>query len=1462
MKKCTSKILGIFLSAFGLLFAVTTASGQFCTFTTQDVACNGEATGIITFNSSGGTAPYDYEWSHNPAINTNEVFNLPAAVYNITVTDAGGASEICTVEIIEPTPITITNVIEVDPMCGLMDGSFEITAVPQSGGSDSDLMYSIDAGATFQTSNIFTGLGAADYLIIVADVNGCFIVESRQLVDATSITVDLESAMCVPGGTVTIDITASGGTTPYSYLWSNGSTSEDINGVTPGNYMVTVTDREGCIAVGDYTVAECCDASMFCDATITDVSCDGADDGAINVAPVSGTSPYTYVWSHDATLTTNLALNLSEAFYNVTVTDDFGCETVCGFDVAGGEAIVINSIDSSDPSCGNMDGVITINSTPSLLQYSIDGGITFQASNVFTNQGAGTYNVVALDGSGCSTSQVVTLVDAGGVTINLVDSFCESGTSVNISVMGAGGVGPYTYTWSGVTGFSNPSPNVLTGPQGTYTVVVTDTNGCSAEATYTQDNCCDSGMFCTTSVEDVSCNGGSNGSITVTPNGGTGPFIYAWSNGNITNNLVNLMAGFYSVTVTDDAGCSAVCGIDVTEPLAIIIENVNVVDAACGEDNGEIIVDATPKSGSGSCALEYSVNGGMSFQATNQFNNLSAGDYLVIVRDCDDCMAFKSAQLFDSGGLNITFSTDCANGLVDIDVTAMGGIGPYTFSWTGPAGFTATSEDIMGGATGVYELTVTDATGCVGTLMVTQNMCCALEATCPPNVTDVTCGNFPEIPAEFLNADSDGGNDAAVFTAMGGTISAFPGPCGDVVITASDMITGAGCIGDPFILLRSFVLTDGITTVECTMMMIGGDTELPSIDVQATDMIVDCPADIDQAFNDWLLSNGAASASDDCGGILWTNDWVAGTAIDFGVTYTVTFTATDDCGNFGLTIGSFTANECPEGGDFNGFVWEDLNGNGVQDGGEPGIQGVPVSLFTSNGVLVSTQFTDGGGLYIFEDIPNGNYIIHFGPSIDYSFTLPNVGSDGTDSDVDQSNGSGTTSLFMHTGGDRAFDAGVHLCVPVGELVWFDINENDQWDPSENGINGMEVRVWKQGLSSGFFQYDYTHTGPKPGTPSDDGYYKFCLPPGTYYLEFMIPPFGLVPVVPGVGGSNNDSDLTNANGENTTSTFTILSGDEKCDIGAGYYPMATIGNNIFFDSNSNGLADPFETGMANVTVELYDAASGTMVESQTTNVQGTYLFDYLGKDDYYIKVVPPTNYLVTIANVGADENMDSDVDNSNGPNTTAMYSLTPGMELSNVDVGLVEGVVVAVDWINLEAENRGDYNQVDWTVAFQNNTSHFEVERRSEGEITFTSIGKIEPTSSIALQDYNYQDFDINNLSLVYYRIAEYDVNGNISYSDVVAVNSNITRAARVTIAPNPFVSQLTIEIDTPINTEARISFWNASGTKIELNGFSAGQLESGMNTFSYDWNSLPAGVYSAQISVNGNQFIKKLIKIE
>ena len=138
---------------------------------------------------------------------------------------------------------------------------------------------------------------------------------------------------------------------------------------------------------------------------------------------------------------------------------------------------------------------------------------------------------------------------------------------------------------------------------------------------------------------------------------------------------------------------------------------------------------------------------------------------------------------------------------------------------------------------------------------------------------------------------------------------------------------------------------------------------------------------------------------------------------------------------------------------------------------------------------------------------------------------------------------------------------------IGDLVWYDINKNDVWDTNENGLNGLKVNLWRNHFGT-WVIWDYTPTGHKPDTPSDDGYWKFCAPPGQYYVQVIMPPLGLVRARPNIGSIEEiDSDITNANGPTTTDMFTVLSGQSVCDLGAGFYPQALVGNLVWNDLNA-------------------------------------------------------------------------------------------------------------------------------------------------------------------------------------------------------------------------------------------------------------------------------------------------------
>jgi len=206
-------------------------------------------------------------------------------------------------------------------------------------------------------------------------------------------------------------------------------------------------------------------------------------------------------------------------------------------------------------------------------------------------------------------------------------------------------------------------------------------------------------------------------------------------------------------------------------------------------------------------------------------------------------------------------------------------------------------------------------------------------------------------------------------------------------------------------------------------------------------------------------------------------------------------------------------------------VWQDTNGNGIFEGGEPGLANVPVRLRDTDGNLIVETLTDDQGNYSFDDVLAGIYFLEFETIGEYEFTLANIGNDSNDSDVDGTYGEGTTTQFTLLAGEVVsdFKAGLFECTSVGDNVWYDVNLNDVFDDNENGINGLKVFLYRR-VNGQWVVWDETSTSKKPNSPSDDGWYEFCTAPGEYYIYIELPPTGLVQAVPFVGNDPTRDSL--------------------------------------------------------------------------------------------------------------------------------------------------------------------------------------------------------------------------------------------------------------------------------------------------------------------------------------------------
>jgi|GEM_PF-1557531 protocatechuate 3,4-dioxygenase beta subunit len=376
-------------------------------------------------------------------------------------------------------------------------------------------------------------------------------------------------------------------------------------------------------------------------------------------------------------------------------------------------------------------------------------------------------------------------------------------------------------------------------------------------------------------------------------------------------------------------------------------------------------------------------------------------------------------------------------------------------------------------------------------------------------------------------------------------------------------------------------------------------------------------------------------------------------------------------------------------GSIHGETWLDLNQNGIFDAGEENMKGIPVFLFESNEVFYESAFTDANGIYEFNEIPDGDYYLIFGVQPQYLFTDPGLGNGQNDSDVTGYFTVGSTDIISILNGmhHTHVNAGyVHNYGTVGDFAWLDGNQNGIQDMDENGINGITVTL---------FNKDHEQIASMLTEVQNDldGQYKFeDVLPGTYYILFEVPDTYEI-TVPDTGSEFMDSDVNHANGLGTTGLFTISGGQQRIDIDAGYiYKAIRIGDFVWLDENQNGIQEPEESGLNDLTLNLYDSDQ-VWIESVITHFDddsgrdGYYEFIIQLEDSYYIELTYPGEYLPTVANA-TDEDKDSDLSEANGKGTTDLIQLILGDINYDIDFGLILNTGIVGDFIWIDTNQNG------------------------------------------------------------------------------------------------------------------------------------------------------------------------------
>ncbi len=635
--------------------------------TTTAVSCFGSTDGTaqITLTGTGSAAvPGTYTLDGNPAgayaANPFTVTGLSAGSHTIVATTGSGCISASIVVSVGNTALLTGSAGTITPVSCATLGTAVITLSASTSGT-----YTVDGnpGGSY-SSNPFTitGLAAGSHTVVATSAAGCvssdvtFTVGSTSALAGTGTTTPVTCGGGGNNGTATITLTGGSTQAPGTYSLDGGLPTAyaanpfTINSLSSGNHSIVVT-AGGCTTAA-ILVNVGAPATFSATYVKTNLSaCSGTPDGTITVTPAGGSGNYSYSWtgvtgSGNPATTPFTAGNVSSltglnyGFYNVTITDVGGCGvvTINNIHVEFAFTVVVSNSGTNSSVCGST-GSITLYGNAGIqpYTYSLSAGGPFQASNTFTGLAAGSYTGYVKDAGGCVGTKSITVSSAPAIVVNpFVRNASSCSPDGSIEVYRTGGTPPYSYSKDGGTTFQ--LSYIFSGlAAGSYAIVVKDAAGCTGTANAVVG----AGVGLTATISKVNTSTCLNdGSIQVTPAGGTAPYTYSNDGGTTyqaSNSFSGLGAGNYTIKVKDSKGCTS-GNINVTINLNTIVVTASVVNAtSCLSNNGQVQLFRTGGYG----PYTYSLDGN-TYQASTIFTGVAAGTYTGYVKDSKTCIGTLS----------------------------------------------------------------------------------------------------------------------------------------------------------------------------------------------------------------------------------------------------------------------------------------------------------------------------------------------------------------------------------------------------------------------------------------------------------------------------------------------------------------------------------------------------------------------------------------------------------------------------------------------------------------------------------------------------------------------------------------------------------------------------------------------------------------------------------------------------
>jgi gliding motility-associated-like protein len=673
--------------------------------------------GSATANPFGGTPPYTYFWSTGD--NTQTVNGLFYGTFYLTVTDANGCAVTDSVFINEP-PCNSFMLYASGTNLTCNNSNDGTASVFVAGGTEPYSILWSNSATTSSVSNLIPG----NYTVEVTDANNCYSFQTITITQPDSISTAtlVNDISCNGAGDGTVDLVVVGGSYPYTYTWSNGAVSEDLVWLNQGTYSVIISDANGCMGYDTVTIAE--PQIITTSNTYTNVTCYSDSNATIDLTVNGGVFPYSYTWSTGDTVQD--LNNIPAGLYWVNVHDANNCALSSAINILieEPEVVALDSFYIHCPVPGDTLAMVDFYPTggTSPYQISTDNGNTFLPYNTYSTSLVinNTYHIMINDSNNCTSSYMDTIEINPAVVVDSVvfeQCYIENQTLSEVNVFPSGGTsGSYQVSFDNGGSFQvagDYSNSLLI--NNTYYIVVMDSAGCLSvtNSIVIPDRLTASALITSNfNGQDIACFGDTNGTAQANQTGGEGPYNYAWSNGQVGMNAINLGVGNYVVTVTDNNGCFDTANVSLSQPnplsnKVVITTSYNGYDVSC---NGNSDGSANVNTIGGTQPYSFLWNNG---QTDLTAINLGAGFYTVQITDANGCIDSNSVTLNEPSSIqwSVFIGHVQCNSFTDgeIDLSVIGGVPPFMFNWsTG-----ATTEDIKTVGAGSYTVNVTDLNGCV-----------------------------------------------------------------------------------------------------------------------------------------------------------------------------------------------------------------------------------------------------------------------------------------------------------------------------------------------------------------------------------------------------------------------------------------------------------------------------------------------------------------------------------------------------------------------------------------------------------------------------------------------------------------------------------------------------------------------------------------------------------------------------